>query len=258
MKKELEGKIIVLTGGAGLLGQAFAEAICVAGGTVIIGEKNEKTGKEFADKLYKKYEGRTVYQSLDITSDSSIQALIATVHAEFGYIDAVVNNAYPRNKNYGKAFDEVTYHDFTDNVGMHLGGYFLVCKHFARYFTERRQGNIINLSSIYGVVAPRFEIYEDTSMTMPVEYAVIKSGIIHLTKYMTRYFKGTGIRCNSISPGGISNQQPAAFVERYNGYASNKGMLSPNDLCGALVFLLSDASAYVNGQNLVVDDGWSL
>lgn len=255
---DLNGKVIVVTGGAGLLGRAFCEAICKAGGTVIVAEKNEKDGRAVADDLYSRYDKRAAFHPVDVTSDSSVRVLIDTVHNEFGYIDGLVNNAYPRNKNYGKVVEEVTYHDFVENVGMHMGGYFITSKHFASYFADRKQGNIVNMASIYGVIAPRFEIYEGTHMTMPVEYAVIKSGIVHLTKYMSRYYKGRNIRFNAISPGGVANNQPESFVERYNSFGNTKGMLDAKDLCGTLVFLLSDASLYVNGQNIVVDDGWSL
>ena len=103
-----------------------------------------------------------------------------------------------------------------------------------------------------------FEIYRNTKMTMPVEYAAIKSAIIHLTKYFASYFKNTGIRCNSISPGGILNDQPISFIESYNKLCHSKGMLSENDLSGVLVFLLSDESLYINGQNFIIDDGFSL
>jgi NAD(P)-dependent dehydrogenase (short-subunit alcohol dehydrogenase family) len=258
MNTTLTGKVVVVTGGAGLIGRAFCEAICEAGGTAVIAEKNETEGIRFANELNKKYPQRALCLPVDITADASIQALIEKVHNEFGYIDALVNNAYPRTKNFGRPFEEVTYHDFVEIVGLHVGGYFLTSKHFLNYFVSRKQGNIINLSSIYGVVAPRFEIYEGTPMTMPLEYAVIKSGIVHMTKYIARYYKGQNIRCNSISPGGVLNNQPKSFVEQYNSFASSKGMLNPQDLCGALVFLLSDGAAYVNGQNLIVDDGWSL
>lgn len=258
MTKPLEGKVIVVTGGAGFLGRVFCEAICLAGGTAIVAEKNEKAGRPFAEELYNRYNRRAIYLPVDITSDSSIRALIESVHNEFGYIDSLVNNAYPRNKNFGKSFEEVTYHDFVENVGMHVGGYFLTSKHFLNYFSDRRQGNIINMASVYGTMAPRFEIYEGSPMSVPVEYAVLKSGIIQLTKYITRYYKGRNIRCNSISPGGIIHNQPESFVDRYNFFANNKGLLEPKDISGTLIFLLSDASAYINGQNIVVDDGWSL
>ena len=107
-------------------------------------------------------------------------------------------------------------------------------------------------------MAPKFEIYKNTHMTTPVEYAAIKSGQIHLTKYMAKYFKGMGIRVNSISPGGIFDNQPELFLSSYKSKCSSKGMLDKDDLNGTLVYLLSDYNKFVNGQNIVVDDGFSL
>jgi len=126
------------------------------------------------------------------------------------------------------------------------------------YFQKQGYGNIINISSIYGVISPKFEIYNNTGMTTPVEYAAIKSGMLHLTKYMAKYFKGKNIRVNAISPGGILDGQPEEFLKKYNKQCLTKGMLDKNDLNGALVFLLSDMSKFVNGQNLIVDDGFVL
>ena len=107
-------------------------------------------------------------------------------------------------------------------------------------------------------MAPRFEIYGETAMTMPIEYAAIKSGLIHLTKYMAKYFKGDNIRVNTLSPGGILDEQPEEFIKAYNEQCLTKGMLAPKDIEGALLFLLSENSRYINGQNLIVDDGFSL
>ena len=134
----------------------------------------------------------------------------------------------------------------------------LTSQRLAGYFQKQGHGNIINISSIYGVIAPKFEVYDNTPMTMPVEYAAIKSAIIHLTKYMAKYFKGMNIRVNTLSPGGILDKQPAAFLEAYRKQCLNKGMLDKSDLQGTLVYILSDMSLYVNGQNIVVDDGFSL
>lgn len=255
----IDKKIIVITGGAGLLGNAFCEIIIQNGGISVIADLDEKKGlkveKEFKDKFNSE---NVFYHKLDITSKASINELIKKLIEKYGKIDALVNNAYPRNKNYGRHFFDVEYGDFCENVNMHLGGYFLMCQQFAKYFKEQGFGNIINIASIYGVIAPKFEIYENTQMTTPVEYAVIKSGIIHLTKYLAKYLKGTGIRVNSISPGGILDNQPEIFVKKYNSYCSTKGMLDAQDIVGTLLFLLSDESKYVNGQNIIIDDGFTL
>jgi NAD(P)-dependent dehydrogenase (short-subunit alcohol dehydrogenase family) len=114
------------------------------------------------------------------------------------------------------------------------------------------------MASIYGVVAPRFDIYAGTSMTMPVEYAVIKAGILHLTRYLAQYYKPQAIRVNALSPGGVFADQPADFVKKYNSHTAGGRMLNVDDLTGSLVYLLSSASAHVTGQNLIVDDGWTL
>ena len=150
------------------------------------------------------------------------------------------------------------YDDFVENIGLNLGGYFTTSQKFARYFQKQGYGNIINISSIYGVVAPKFEVYDGTTMTTPVEYAAIKSGLIHLTKYMAKYFKGMNIKVNTLSPGGIFDNQPETFLENYKDQCLDKGMLDKSDLKGTLVFLLSDMSKYINGQNIIVDDGFSL
>ena len=143
-------------------------------------------------------------------------------------------------------------------MNLNLGGYFLTSQQFASYFLQQGHGNIINIASIYGVVAPKFELYENTEMTMPVEYAVIKAGLIHLTKYMAKFFKGKNIRVNALSPGGILDAQPASFLDAYGRACINKGMLDKADLVGSLLYLLSDLSKCVNGQNLIVDDGFTL
>ena len=118
--------------------------------------------------------------------------------------------------------------------------------------------SLVNMSSIYGVMAPRFEIYAGTKMTMPVEYAAIKSALQHLGSYVSAYTKGTKFRVNCVSPGGILAGQDQAFLGRYNSHCRDKGMLEPKDILGAVLFLLSDASEYVCGQNIIVDDSFSV
>lgn len=258
MSRLLQGKRVVVAGGAGLLGRAFCAAIAEHGGQVVVADSNLDAAQSAVDFIEQKYPGGAVAAPLDITDKNSVDSMIDDIHARCGHIDAIVNNAYPRNSRYGRRMEEVEYADFCANLGMHLGGYFLVMQRFAVYFRREGGGNMINVSSIYGVVAPRFEVYEGTQMTMPVEYAAIKSGLLHLTRYFAQYLKGNNIRVNALSPGGILDRQPEAFLARYRALCADKGMLNPSDLAGSLVFLLSDLSRHVNGQNLIVDDGFSL
>jgi len=255
----IKDKVVVITGGAGLIGKEFVKAVVENNGIAIIADINEEIGLEVKDILNKELNTINIdFVKLDITSKDSLLKCIAYLDKKYGKIDAIVNNAYPRNKNYGKHFFDVEYDDFKENLGLNLGGYFTTSQQFAKYFQKQGYGNIINISSIYGVVAPRFEIYDGTAMTTPVEYAAIKSGLIHLTKYMAKYFKGLNIKVNTLTPGGIFDSQPESFLKNYQDKCLSKGMLDKSDLKGSLIYLLSDMSKYVNGQNIVVDDGFSL
>lgn len=255
----LTQKVVVITGGAGLIGQEFVKAVVENNGVAIIADINKEIGENVKNALSDQLQTSAIdFVQLDITSKASLQECIEKIDSKFGKIDALVNNAYPRNKNYGRHFFDVKYDDFSQNISLNLGGYFLASQQFALYYKKQGYGNIINISSIYGVVAPKFEIYDNTPMTMPVEYAAIKAGLIHLTKYMAKYFKGMSIRVNALSPGGIFDHQPQEFLDKYKDHCLSKGMLDKSDLKGTLVYLLSDMSKYVNGQNIVIDDGFAL
>ncbi len=259
MNPILEDMVVVITGGCGLLGRELTRAVLKAGGIPVIADIDKQMGVEFLGALQREVGiSRGVFVELDITSKTSVLDSIGKVKDKFGRIDALVNSAYPRNKNYGRSFFEVEYEDFCENVNTHLGGYFLTSQQYAAFFKEQGRGNIINLASVYGVIAPRFEIYDGTSMTMPVEYAAIKSAVIHLTRYTAKYLKGSGIRVNSVSPGGILDNQPESFLENYKSFCLSKGMLDRTDVTGTVVFLLSDLSSQINGQNIILDDGFSL
>jgi NAD(P)-dependent dehydrogenase (short-subunit alcohol dehydrogenase family) len=253
----LTGKLTVLIGAAGLLGRAFARRILQEGGSAVLADRNLASCEDLAKQLSMDCpESRVLCCFVDTSDAISIGELISHSKALSGRIDAVVNAAYARGPGYGARVEDVTFANFCGNVSLQIGGYFLVSQLFTAFFKNQGDGNVINISSIYGVVAPRFDIYQQTSMTVPVEYAVSKSALIHLTKYLAKYFSGSGIRFNCISPGGIFDSQPAEFVARYNQFGMSKGMLDAQDICGALTFLLCDDSRHVNGHNLIVDDGW--
>jgi NAD(P)-dependent dehydrogenase (short-subunit alcohol dehydrogenase family) len=242
----VEDKVVVVIGAGGLLGRDFVRGIAEHGGHPVQADIVEPQTSEH------------LAIGVDINSKASVMALISTVHARYGRIDAVVNSAYPRNAQYGEKFFDVTHEDFCENISLNLGGVFLVSQKMAEYFQKQGHGNIINIASIYGVTAPKFQIYENTAMTMPVEYAAIKSAVIHLTKYMAKYLKGSHIRVNSLSPGGILDKQPEAFLAAYKKLCTDKGMLDPVEITNALLFLIGDMSMNINGHNLIVDDGFTL
>ena len=258
MPRPLEDKRIVVVGGAGLLGSALCNALAAAGARLAIADRDGAAAQTLAAAISEEFRSEPLVIETSITEKSSIEAMIARAVGEFGGIDGLVNAAYPRNSRYGRKFEDVEYADFCENVDLHLGGYFLVSQRILEYFKQAGGGSLLNISSIYGVVAPRFEIYRDTPMTMPVEYAAVKSALLHLTRYMAKYYAGTDIRVNALSLGGLLDRQPEAFLGAYKQYCLDKGMLDPQDIVGTIVFLMSDASRYVNGQNIIVDDGFTL
>ncbi|WP_033916746.1 oxidoreductase [Campylobacter sputorum] len=267
----LKDKVIVITGGAGKLGKEFVKSVAMNEAVAIIADIDENLAINVKNSILNEIENvkndsKTEPKTakidtikLDITSKDSLNLAIETLHNKYNKIDALVNNAYPRTKNWGKkAFFELDYDDMAKNLSMHLGGYILTSQEFARYFKNQGFGNIVSISSIMGVYAPKFENYIGTNMQSPIEYSVIKAGIIHMSRYLGKFLKDTGIRSNVIAPGGILENQPESFLKAYRKCCVSKGMLDAKDLCGTLIYLLSDLSEFVSGQTIIVDDGWGL
>ncbi|MFA7254799.1 MAG: oxidoreductase [Candidatus Omnitrophota bacterium] len=248
---KLEGKTVMLTGGSGLIGSEIAKALADSGATVYIADTDRPLVKELNDIRSVKY------VPLDITSESSVESAIKSVLMASVKIDVLVNCAYPRTADWGLKFEKVPFDSWKQNLNDHLGGYFLTCQKVAERMKNDGGGSIINVASIYGIVAPDFSIYEGTEMTMPAAYAAIKGGVIALTKYMATWYGAFKVRVNAVSPGGIFDDQPASFVEKYAERTPMGRMGLPGEIVGAVIYLASDASSYVTGQNIVVDGGWT-
>lgn len=251
----LKGKKIIIAGAAGLLGRALVTEVLNLDAEVIAVDLNSKLINKLIDELdLNEDRKKLTVCELDLTDDVAVSIFF---QEQYG-ITGAVNCCYPRNRAYGNHFFDVTISDFNENVSLHLGSAFLFMQECARYFYKHNQSfSLVNIASIYGVVAPKFDVYENTKMTMPVEYAAIKSAIIQLNKYVSSYVKDSKFRVNSVSPGGIYDSQPLRFVDTYKKYTNGKGMLDVEDILGSIIFLLSDSSNYINGQNILVDDGFS-
>lgn len=253
---DLSSKIAVVTGGAGLIGKALVKGLAVAGATVYLaeldGDRGGKAVKEFAGS------GLDVrLLLLDITAEPSITGGIEQILSQSGRIDVWVNNAYPRTKDWGLKFEKIPFASWQQNVDWQLNSYCLCCQKIAELMKEQKSGSIINIASTYGVVAPDFTVYEGTQMTMPAAYAAIKGGIVNFSRYLASYYGRFGVRVNAISPGGVFDNQPGTFVENYVRKTLLGRMAKPEDFMGPVVFLASEASSYVTGQNLLVDGGWT-
>ncbi|SEV91819.1 oxidoreductase [Halobacterium jilantaiense] len=251
----LNGQTAIVTGGAGLLGAETCAVLGEYGANVIVADNNRGRGTAVEERLGDWAE----FRHLDITDEDSIKNLVHEVDADFEGIDALVNCAYPRTETYGQQFEDVTLREWNENLSMHLGGYYATCHHVAKEMIERDAGGcIVNLGSIYGVRAPDFSVYDGTDMTTPVEYAGIKGGVINLTRYLASYLGDHGIRANTVSPGGVFNDQKERFVRNYEERTPLGRMAEPEDVANTILYLVSDAASYVTGQNIVVDGGFSI
>jgi NAD(P)-dependent dehydrogenase (short-subunit alcohol dehydrogenase family) len=252
----LDGKVAIVTGGVGLIGRALAEGIASFGACVYIADINREAAMEFAAELQQRgYQASTVL--LDIRDPHSISSCVDKVLSSSGSIDVWVNSAYPKTQRCAQRLEDIPEASWREDIDAHLNGYSFCCREAARAMLASRKGSIINLGSTYGIVGPDFSIYEGLDMTMPATYAAIKGGIINLTRFLASYYGKDGIRVNCISPGGVENQQPEAFIRRYVQKTPLGRMANPQDIVGAAVFLASEASSYVTGHNLVVDGGWT-
>lgn len=247
----LKNKVILIAGAAGKLGSVLVDKVLQQGALVVAVDLSvdiltKKLGQEHK---------HLQFHETDFTDEEQTMALFA----KLPQLDGAVNCTYPRGPQYGTSVAQLSMAAFNETVSLHLGAAYLFCQQATAYFQQHQKPlSLVNLSSVYGLVAPKFELYQDTKMTMPVEYAAIKSAIIHLNRYFTKYVRSSDFRVNSVSPGGIADNQPDVFQQKYLQHTCGTGMLQAEDVCGPVIFLLSDLARYVNGQNIVVDDGFTL
>ena len=253
----LDNKTIIVTGACGLLGREICKALAELHARIVLADIDIMAAEKLEEELRDVYGASVTAFPLDISSEDSVNKLVDELSKQTISVDGLVNNAYPRNEAYGTIFENITMDSWRENIDMHLNGYFNVSQKIARIMMQQRQGNIVNIASIYGMLGPDFSIYEGTTMTMPAEYAAIKGAIINFTRYLATYLASYNIRVNCLSPGGIFNEQPASFVEKYKQRTPMGRMGNPEDIAGGVLFLLSNLSSYVTGQNLVIDGGWS-
>lgn len=241
----LNDKVIVITGGSGLIGKEIVSDVLRRGGIAINADIGVET--DLKNGLI----------NINITDERSINTGIKNVIDEFGRIDGLVNNAYPRTSDWGKRFEDIEPASLRANVDMQLNGYFLCCQIALRSMSERNSGSIVNIASIYGVVGNDFTLYEEYGGTSPAAYSAIKGGLINFTRYLASYYGRRGIRINCVSPGGIRDKQHPSFISRYEARVPMGRLGNPDDIAPAVSFLLSEDAKYITGQNLIVDGGWT-
>lgn len=240
----LKNKVIIVTGGNGLLGKEMIKDIRRKGGIAINADISVESN---LDK-------NTI--KLDVTSEQSIEESFKLINEFYGRIDGLINNAYPRTKDWGNKFEDILLESWKKNVDLQMNSVFCCCQKIIPYLIESK-GNIVNIGSIYGVVGNDFTVYEGTGLTSPAAYSAIKGGLTNFTRYLASYYGKKNIRVNIVSPGGIFDNQNPIFVKQYNKKVPMNRMGTPKDIAPSVSFLLSDEASYITGQNIIVDGGWT-
>jgi NAD(P)-dependent dehydrogenase (short-subunit alcohol dehydrogenase family) len=259
----LEGAVVLITGGAGLLGVEHGRAVAGAGGVPVLldvdGERAERAAADLgADALG---------LATDVTDPASVEAALAATLDRCGRVDALVNNAAnnpkvedPESMRWSR-FENFPLAQFELDLAVGLTGAFVCSQVVGRKLAEQRRGSIVNVASDLGLIGPDQRIYrreglaDDEQPAKPVSYTVAKAGLIGLTRYLAAYWGDAGVRVNALAPGGVAAGQPEEFVEQYAFRVPMGRMAEPDEYRAAILFLVSDASSYMTGATLVVDGG---
>jgi len=248
----LAGKIVLLTGGAGLYGRGLAAQLAAAGATLILASRNVAALEKVATE--ERALDRSVHaRALDQAEESSILQLRDSVLAEFGRVDGLVNNAVARPMKTADA----PLADWEASMKTNATGLFAISRAFGEAMAVHGRGSIVNIGSIQGMVGPDYSLYEGLNMHAIPDYFFHKAGMVNLSRYFAALYGPRGVRVNCLSPGGFFSGQHPTFVERYVKATFLRRMADKNDLGGPVIFLLSDAARYVTGVNLPVDGGYT-
>jgi NAD(P)-dependent dehydrogenase (short-subunit alcohol dehydrogenase family) len=260
----LHQKTAIVTGALGLIGKKHCEALAMAGANVVVADVNEEHSQQFTDQLGSRHMGI----GIDVTDKNSIIAASDEIFNRYGTIDILVNNAAindmfenPALGKYLSAFENYPLEAFQKSLDVNVTGVFLCSQVFGSVMAEHGSGSIINIASTYGMVGPDQSIYRNECgeqiFYKSVAYPVTKGAIINFTRFLAAYWGDKGVRVNTLSPGGVENGQNEFFINNYSAKTLLGRMAASSDYQGALIFLASEASAYMTGANLVVDGGWT-
>ena len=249
---DLDGEVVVLTGGAGILGRRFTAALAARGARVAVLDR--KASPPHGDRV------RTY--GCDVTKAPELRAAAERIEDELGSVSGLVNAAATKSEHFFAPFESFPLEDWEEVMDVNATGAMLTCQVFGAPMAERGRGCIVNVLSIYGIVAPDQRIYEGSlyegrPINTPAVYSTSKAALWGLTRYLATYWASRGVRVNAITPGGVFSGQNDTFVSRYSERVPLGRMAREDEMSGALLYLLSPASSYVTGQNIVVDGGLS-
>jgi gluconate 5-dehydrogenase len=252
---DLSGRVALITGGSGYLGQSMSRALAEAGASVVVGSREKARAQQVVDGLPSAAGAKHQAVVLDQLNEASVNEGFNAAVAAAGQIDILINNGQQ-----GHALDltNVTAEAFSKDL-QNATGYFLLARRLRDHLVGRKaSGSIVMIGSMYGVVGSYPDAYEGICVASPVQYHTLKGGIIHMTRHLAAYWAKDGIRVNCLSPGPFpSDKAPKAMVERLKTKNPMGRMGVPHELKGPLLLLVSDAGSYITGQNLLVDGGWT-
>jgi len=265
---ELDKKVIVITGAVGLLGRKHAEAVACYGGTPILLDLSQQAVTELAKELNNKYNTGAVGFAIDITNEDAIEKNAKQLIERFGKIDGLVNNAANNPKveesskeNFSR-LENFPLEIWNDDINVGLTGSFLCAKYYGYRISQNLNGgSIVNISSDLGLIAPDQNLYKKDGVNdnfqnvKPVTYSVVKTGLIGLTRYLATYWADKNVRCNAMCPGGVENGQPDSFLKEVSKRIPMGRMANSDEYQGTLIWMLSDASSYLNGAIIAVEGG---
>lgn len=263
----LTGKAAIVTGGIGLLGKEFCRTLAEAGADVVVADLNGQAADDFAAELRRDGFQASGMQ-VDVTSPASVAAMVSSCVVSYGSLDVIVCSAAMDPKfddsqagQHRNTFEDYPLEMWKQALDVNLTGVFLCCQAAAvQMVAQGSKGSIINICSTYGLVPPDQRIYEKPGQPRqfkPAFYTTSKAGVLGLTKYIASYYAGTQLRANCLTPGGVYNNHDETFARNY-AYRTIMGrMANKNEMNGALLYLASEASSYMTGQNVVVDGGWT-
>lgn len=259
----IKDRVIIITGALGLLGDTYTEGFSHQGANIAIVDLDAELCEQKAKEITQKYGTEPLGIGCDITNKKQVEGMVEKLVSKYNCIDVLINNAAIQTENFFEPFEEYPAEDWDKVMSVDVTGTFLCCQAVAQEMKRKRSGSIINIASIYGVVAPDQRIYQGAiyrgrQINTPAVYSASKGAVISLTRYLASYLAEYGIRANAVTPGGVYSGQSEAFVKKYSDKCPLGRMAKPEEIFNAVYFLASDASSYITGHNLVVDGGWTI
>jgi NAD(P)-dependent dehydrogenase (short-subunit alcohol dehydrogenase family) len=263
---DLEDRNIVITGASGLLGSQYANTLSAAGANIILLDIDVVKNEKLKSTLVKKYKNKISAYTLDISNQTEVNKISKKVIKDFKKIDGLINNAAYTSKGAKEKLDNAfgSFENFPIDIwqkslDINLSGVFFCSQAFGKIMAKQGNGVIVNIASTYGLVGADQRIYGKSGLNLPISYAATKGAIVNFTRYLAAYWHGKNIRVNTLSPGGVMDKtyQEKSFIKKYSEKTILGRMANKDEYNGAMLFLISDASSYMTGANLVVDGGWT-